>query len=177
MTNFPKSTTLRTGENLMIRTATSKDIPGILEYLSVARTQSPFGNHLITVELLGDLIAISNAKNSNCLVLIAEVNDRIVGRLTLTGHNEVYRRHSAELSISLSKDYWGLGAGPALIKECFVRANAIGVVKIDLIVRSNNTRAIGLYQKMGFMQEGCLSKEVYIEGSYYDYIVMGIFLD
>jgi RimJ/RimL family protein N-acetyltransferase len=48
------------------------------------------------------------------------------------------------------------------------------ITKIDLRVRTDNQRAIELYQRKGFTIEGTIRKAIWIDGRYYDHYWMGL---
>ncbi len=49
--------------------------------------------------------------------------------------------------------------------------------KIDLRVRVDNLPAIHLYEKYGFVREGCRTREFYLHGQFVDVFMMGLRLD
>jgi RimJ/RimL family protein N-acetyltransferase len=49
--------------------------------------------------------------------------------------------------------------------------------RIQLDTWSGNTRAIRAYEKCGFVVEGRLRNDAFIDGKYYDTIVMGLLRD
>lgn len=51
------------------------------------------------------------------------------------------------------------------------------IEKIELNVRVSNARAIALYKKMGFHEEGRLEKRIKVGGRYIDDILMALFVD
>jgi len=65
----------------------------------------------------------------------------------------------------------GFFLGRALLKMSF---EFIGLHSLKLEVIENNHRAINLYRKLGFKEEGRLREFVYKEGKWYDVIVMGM---
>ncbi|MGL4739907.1 MAG: GNAT family N-acetyltransferase [Sarcina sp.] len=73
-------------------------------------------------------------------------------------------------------DYWGQGyatdALEILINFIF---NELNLEKIKLTVYDFNTRAIKLYEHLGFKVEGVLKREVFREGKYHDKILMAMF--
>ncbi|WP_409290299.1 GNAT family N-acetyltransferase [Peribacillus sp. SCS-37] len=73
------------------------------------------------------------------------------------------------------KNYWGRGYGTdamhTLIRFIFLTLN---LKRIQLDTWSGNTRAVRSYEKCGFKIEGRLRKNAYIDGTYYDTIIMGL---
>lgn len=60
--------------------------------------------------------------------------------------------HRAEVGISVAKDYWGMGIGSALMEAIISFAKEHGIRQLNLEVRSDNERAIRLYEKFGFQK-------------------------
>lgn len=48
------------------------------------------------------------------------------------------------------------------------------ISKLQLSVRSDNTSAIKLYENLGFITEGTITRAVLIEGTYFDNYLMGL---
>lgn len=71
----------------------------------------------------------------------------------------------------LSKGY-GTDAMKVLVNFIF---NEMNINKVKLEVYSFNARAIKCYEKLGFVQEGCLRKEIFREGKYHDILHYGLF--
>lgn len=86
--------------------------------------------------------------------------------------------HMGEFGITVLQPYWETGVGTALLHAMLRWAKASGVVrKINLKVRTDNQRAIYVYQKLGFEIEGRLSRDMLIAGRFYDAYYMGICID
>ena len=62
--------------------------------------------------------------------------------------------------VSIRKEFQGMHLSDILIEDCFVRVNALGCVKINLEVRTDNIKAINLYMKHGF-KDVCIRKDYY----------------
>lgn len=57
-------------------------------------------------------------------------------------------------------------------------ADNVGIKKISLTVVETNIKAINLYKKYGFIEEGVLRNDrLHKDGSYYNTIIMGRFLE
>ena len=63
-------------------------------------------------------------------------------------------RHRAEFGITVSKNYWGQGIGKAIMNACIECAKEAGYIQLELDVVADNTRAIELYKKLGFIEFG-----------------------
>ena len=112
------------------------------------------------------------------LFLVAEVNSKIVGFSRCKGNNLSRFRHKADLGICILKDYWGYGIGKVLLENIFAWINTVNIKKISLTVVQTNTKAIHLYKKYGFLEEGLLINDrIHKDGSYYNTVIMGRLFD
>ena len=86
-------------------------------------------------------------KSSNEIEIIALVDGKVAGTAGIEAVGKKDKiKHRAELGISISKEYWGLGLGTALTEACIQCARDAGYVQLE------NTRAISMYQKLGFTE-------------------------
>jgi len=103
-----------------------------------------------------------------------EADGQLIGQCALFNHNAVNR--TAELGITIGdRAYWGRGYGTEaiglLIDYGFRHHN---LHRIYLNVNGNNGRAIAVYKRCGFVEEGRLRAHVWSDGQYIDLIYMGI---
>ena len=63
------------------------------------------------------------------------------------------------------------------MSETLSHAQRIGVRRVDLEVRADNTAAIALYTTAGFKLEGRKSIGLFLGGRYHDTIEMGLLLN
>lgn len=75
-----------------------------------------------------------------------------------------------------NRDEWNKGyakeASLAIIDFCF---NKMNLRKMTLGVIANNTTAVKLYEKLGFITEGIYKKHVVVDGEYFDILRMALF--
>ena len=77
--------------------------------------------------------------------------------------------------MSVRKRYWGLGIGSLMLDTLIDWAKGTQIVKkINLRVRTDNERAIALYERKGFVIEGTIRKQVFLDGTYFDHYWMGM---
>lgn len=84
--------------------------------------------------------------------------------------------HIVRLTIVIHPSFDGQGIG-MLLMDRFIKwaKETDGIEKIELLVRATNERAIHLYTKLGFREEGRLLKRIKIsDGKYIDDISMGL---
>ncbi|MFT5872479.1 MAG: RimJ/RimL family protein N-acetyltransferase [Clostridium sp.] len=135
------------------------------------------GEGLLTSEDFEKLI-YEDSRAEKTIFLLAEVEGKIVGFNRLEGSNLSRFKHKAEFGICILKKYWGQGIGTVLIKNILMWADTVGIKKISLTVVHTNTRAIQLYKRYGFLEEGLLIKDrIHKDGNYYNTVLMGRLLD
>ena len=114
---------------------------------------------------------------SNSLLLVAKVNDEIVGLLDF--HGRTNRRkiaHVGSFGMSVKKEYRGQGIGSALLNTIIQWGKEHPQIeKIGLAVLSNNENAITVYKRLGFIEEGRRINEIKLsDNEYLDDILMYI---
>lgn len=143
-------------------------IDGETEYLD-----RESGEGLLTPEDFEKLI-YEDSIAGKTLFLVAEVEGEIVG-FTRCEESKLSRfRHKAEFGICISKVYWGYGIGKVLLENMLMWADTVKIEKISLTVVQTNTKAIQLYKRYGFVEEGLLIKDrIHRDGNYYNTVIMG----
>ncbi|MBC8588003.1 GNAT family N-acetyltransferase [Paratissierella segnis] len=174
-----KQFSLKDGQRLTIRTAKHEDASNLINYVKKIGGESDyltFGENEfeITVEKEEELLE-SFLISDNKLYIIAEIDGKIVGSLNFSGGSRQRTKHTGEFGVSVEKKYWGLGIGRELINYLIDWAEEGDVIKkINLRVREDNKRAIGLYEKLGFKKEGVISRGFFVNDEYYSFICMGL---
>ncbi len=115
-----------------------------------------------------------DAEQSHNLFLVAEAEGSLVGYCRCQGSTLKRFSHRVEFGICVLKAYWGYGIGKALLTQSVSWADANGIKKMMLSVLETNTKAIALYERLGFMVEGMLKKDRLLsDGRYYSTVIMG----
>ncbi len=122
---------------------------------------------------IAHLLEISNGK-----YIVAEKDGFIIGQARLDPMGLEAIEHVVRLSIGVHPGHEEKGIGEMMLSHLIEWAKiAPKVEKIELHVRAENTRAIRLYQKLGFMPEGRLRERVHIKSDkYIDDIEMSLFV-
>jgi RimJ/RimL family protein N-acetyltransferase len=135
------------------------------------------GEGLLTPEDFEKLI-YEDSVAEKTIFLVAEVEGKIVGFTRCEGRKLSRFSHKAEFGICISKKYWGNGIGKALLENVLMWADGVGIEKISLNVVQTNTKAIQLYKRHGFVEEGLLLKDrIHKDGKYYNTVIMGRLVD
>jgi L-phenylalanine/L-methionine N-acetyltransferase len=101
------------------------------------------------------------------LELIALLDGKVVGHLGVIGSKSPRTHHAASFGISVHADFQGKGVGSALMREMLHTAdNYLSLIRLDLIVHTDNAPAIALYEKFGFEREGTARYDIFTEGRY-----------
>lgn len=108
------------------------------------------------------------------LLLVAEKDGEIIGLLNFARKQRKRIAHLGYFGISIQADYCNLGIGRKMIEYLLGWAKQEpGIEKVCLEVFSHNTRAIHLYKKLGFIEEGRKKDFIkYEDGTYVDEVLM-----
>jgi len=177
-----KSIQLKTGETVLLREAFKEDATELINYLYKIGGESnflTFGDGELSISVSDEETLLRDSRNAeNKIMILAFVGDEIIGCLHFTGGARARTKHSGEFGVSVLRAYWDQGIGTALVEALihWVKASEI-IRKLNLRVRSDNERAVRVYEKLGFIQEGLITREFYISGLFYDSIHMGLSID
>ena len=111
------------------------------------------------------------------LFAIEALDGTYIGNIGLHGIQPENRQ--ARLGIIIGeKAYWGQGYGTDAIQAMLGWAfGYLNLNRVALTVFAYNERAIRCYQKCGFRHEGGMRQARYVDGRYYDELLMGILRD
>ncbi len=108
--------------------------------------------------------------------VIVEVDGRIVGWCDAMRLTEEGFRHNATLGIGLLPEWRGRGLGRRLLDKVLTRCGEAGVERVELSVYADNAPAIRLYHSVGFEDEGLRRRQRFLDGVYWDVLMMAKFL-
>lgn len=117
---------------------------------------------------------LQNRDKAKRFAIIDEANNCMVGTTQLTGIHAI--NQSAEFSIAIGeRRYWNKGVGQIASRMVLAHGFCdLNLYRIYLTALVRNTRAIHLYEKIGFVQEGVLRGSVYKQGIFEDQVIMSI---
>lgn len=103
--------------------------------------------------------------------------DRLIGSCQLS-HIDLVNR-SAELQIRIGESVWhGRGYGEQAVRLLLAFGfKDLGLNRIYLSVFAGNTRAIRLYERIGFAREALLRQAAYIDAQFVDIVGMALTRD
>lgn len=102
---------------------------------------------------------------------------RVVGWCDVVIPDRETMQHTGTLGVAVLDGYRDHGLGARLMLSVVNAAREKGLVRIALQVRADNTRAIALYERLGFRHEGRLRRHLRIDGIDYDSLLMAHMLD
>jgi RimJ/RimL family protein N-acetyltransferase len=108
------------------------------------------------------------------LFLVAEVGGVVAGWLEFESGRLRRVTHRGEFSVFVGSRWRGQGIGTALLETLLAWAQAHPTIeKVALATFSTNTRAIALYRRMGFVDEGRCPRDMKVRpGEYIDSVLM-----
>lgn len=108
------------------------------------------------------------------LWLVAEIHNSVIGWLEFSNYSYRRTQHAGMLQMWVSEGWRSQGVGTALLETLLEWATENSIIeKVTLAVFHTNTRAIGLYEKLGFEREGYCPRDMKLEtGEYLDSVLM-----
>ena len=117
-----------------------------------------------------------SAFDDNCPILVAvDDQDRLVGWCDIIALPGDCCCHVGRLGIGLLPAYRNHGLGGRPLKAALNQAQG-RFEQVELEVLSGNGRAIRLYERFGFEQEGVRRRAFFVDGQYQDILLMNKFL-
>ena len=112
----------------------------------------------------------------NRVWLVAVLGSVVIGEASLRRHQQERLSHVAQLGMSVAESWQRRGIGTALLTAAISWARGRGGIrKVALSVLAENSPAISLYRKFGFVEEGRRAGHVQLgTGDYADDLVMGL---
>jgi RimJ/RimL family protein N-acetyltransferase len=114
----------------------------------------------------------------NNLYIVFETEGKVVGFLVLNRYEHERLNHAGSMGMGIREKFTNQGIGTKLIEFLINWAKKQkSIEKICLGVVSVNERAIKVYKRMGFVEEGRQRNQIkYEDGSYGDDILMAYYL-
>ncbi len=120
---------------------------------------------------LEDLYSKHIHDNSERRFIATNKDNESIGLVELIEINYIHR--NAEFQIIIAPYFQGQSYASAVIHKALDYAFTIlNLHKVYLLVSEDNHKALHLYQKLGFIEEGRLVQEFFINGKYCDAIRM-----
>lgn len=109
-------------------------------------------------------------------VYYAVEDNKVIGWCDIFPKDNPRQSHRGGLGMGLLEAYRGKGLGSQLLEATLSKAEEFGLEKVELTVYTENKRAIELYKKFGFIEEGLIKSFRKIDGKTFDALMMAKFL-
>lgn len=150
-----------------------------LQFLAECRNSMNTWKYLGTVDFTNNVKQLewwktsSIDKSKSYFVLCSFADETRIGfvRMDEIDHFNKSIRIGGDIHPDFRKEGWGTRMYHLLLNYCF---NQLAMNRVWLLVLDSNDVAIGLYNKMGFKEEGRQRQAIFRDGKYHDYIMMSI---
>ena len=167
--------------NIIYREAEPSDAGKFLEYCKIVGSETDnltFGAEGLSLSISQEADFIRKfAGNPGSIMIVAFDEGELIGTGAVSVVSGKPRfAHRREIAISVRKDYWGKGIGTGIMNVLMDFAKKSGAEVLELQVRSDNERAIALYEKFGFEKIGTNEKFFKIDGEFFAADYMNLYL-
>ncbi|PWX64483.1 GNAT family N-acetyltransferase [Clostridium perfringens] len=138
-----------------------RKMPGVMENILSNKDEEE--------ELIKEKI-INRGKNQYWYV--AEENGKVIGLGILMNHGNLRKKHVGVITLMVNSDYQNKGIGSLLMDKLINLSESLNIIRLELCVFRDNYKAINLYKKFGFKEEGIKVKSALKNGEYIDEIMM-----
>ncbi len=168
---------LKNGKEVEVRFPTPADYEAFEEYMDKLGHETIFTNQY-PGKPRRSFPAFERALANNWF-LVAFDGDKIAGLVstTIIHPNNPYSGTVCNFGIHMLNKYKGNGLGSYFMKKMIDWAKSNKIHRIEGEVRHKNTTALALYQKHGFIIEGCKRNYANINGEWYHNYIIGNLLD
>jgi RimJ/RimL family protein N-acetyltransferase len=164
-------------ENYRLRLIEKEDLGFVSNLRLSDHVQSNVGKVVFTNQILQEEWLTKISKSATEKYLVIEIfKEKILERIGMVRISEIdLVNRSMCVGGDILEEYAGQGHGKMMYELIFKLGFDIwGMNRLWLLVLENNNRAISLYKKMGFIDEGVQRKAIYKDGKYLDYLSMSI---
>ena len=156
---YHKIIALKNGKECCLRNGEESDGLSVLENFNLTHAET---DYLLSYpdensfdEVQESRFLKEKTESENAIEILAAIDGVVAGTAGIEALGTKYKvRHRAEFGISVAREFWGLGIGCALMDACIKCARQAGYTQLELNVVAENTRAVSMYQKAGFMEYG-----------------------
>ncbi|MDU4603570.1 MAG: GNAT family N-acetyltransferase [Clostridium perfringens] len=138
-----------------------RKMPGVMENILSNKDEEE--------ELIKEKI-INRGKNQYWYV--AEENGKVIGLGILMNHGNLRKKHVGVITLMVNSDYQNKGIGSILMDKLINLSESLNIIRLELCVFRDNYKAINLYKKFGFKEEGIKIKSALKNGEYIDEVMM-----
>ncbi|WP_333960420.1 GNAT family N-acetyltransferase [Clostridium perfringens] len=138
-----------------------RKMPGVMENILSNKDEEE--------ELIKEKI-INRGKNQYWYVV--EEDGKVIGLGILMNHGNLRKKHVGVITLMVNSDYQNKGVGSLLMDKLINLSESLNITRLELCVFRDNYKAINLYKKFGFKEEGIKVKSALKNGEYIDEVMM-----
>ena len=163
------------GERIYLSPRNIEDVEIFTEWMNDFYVTDYIGRSHSTLTLQDEKEYLEKtANNKNVFAIIDLQTDEIIGSVGLHEVDNINRTATLGIFIG-NKNYWSKGYGTETIQLILdFGFNYLNLKNVDLALMEFNQRALKCYEKCGFKEIGRRRKCKFINGKYYDSILMDI---
>src|SRR5437762_7152339 len=174
---YPKEIKLKDSSKARLRPLKKDDEKGFHEFFSaVPERERMFIKHRVTdPQVIKDWC--QNIDLHRNLPLLALIDGKIVGDVTLHQQLGGWKRHIGRVSVLVLPQFRGRGLARALISEIVALARSLGLEKVEAEFIGEQEAAVKMFELLGFSK--LLRLEDYVKDMQaitHDYVLMGLHL-
>jgi hypothetical protein len=122
-------------------------------------------------------LACASDEVGGYLLVVVEVAEGVVGHLRLfPPWYGAKGRHVGEVGLALVEPWREQGIGAALLAYALDWTRVAGFHKVIASVAATNQRALRLFARFGFVEEGRRARQLWLAGQYVDEVLLGWFV-
>lgn len=162
-----------------IERARPEEAAALLEFLKIVGGETDnlsFGAEGVPLDAAAEQAYLQRQVDSaDNAQYFAKANGEIIGTVSLN-RKPNRMRHRGVVGISLKRAWWGSGAASAMMEAILAFARENGFEQLNIEVRSDNVRAVHLYEKFGFRKLCTFPAFFKIDGKNIDFDLMNLTL-
>lgn len=166
----------RTGQAYLVREAEETDAPGLVAIIDTVGKEEQYIANERAAYSIDQQRQILRHRSPLQLILVAQVQDRVVGMLEMVRGAFEKNRHTGTFAMAILPDARGRGIGEGLLLTAHQWAKNAAIEKIWLSVFATNDRAISLYRRLGYREEARRPDQFRIQGLSVDEVFMAVYL-
>ena len=177
----PQELSMKNGGRLLLREAQGTDAGAVLAYLNRVGGESDnllFGKDGFPLPVEREAAFLERQRQeARSILVLGFAGEELVCVAScdaLTARERV--AHRAGLSVTVGRGFWGLGIGRKAMETLISFAKGAGLEVLQLEVRSDNERAVALYEHLGFEKMGLYKKFMKVDGRDFDAWYMNLYL-
>lgn len=163
---------------ITLEDAQPKDAKALLDFYKIVGGETPylsFGEEGLGINQEQEQRYLKSLpETDNNRVLIAKMNDEIIGVASIGAEQHIATAHVGEIGIAILRRFWGFGLSRIMMTDMIEWAEENFALRyLRLEVHADNIRAIKLYEKYDFIQIGVTPNGIHNADGFADLIMMG----